>query len=79
MRIIEIKACIVCPYLNQTNGYHRVWRCTHLQFRGGINDPRRKENIIGKLKKDGSLPKVAHKRVASGCPLKIKKENKNVD
>ena len=79
MRIIEIKSCIECPYLNQTNGYHRIWICLHRNFRGGINDPRRKNNIHGQLKKDGSFPKVAYKRVVSGCPLKIKKENKNVD
>ncbi len=62
MRIIEVTCCERCPYFELTSGYYRVWVCRHQQF------PKRYKN--GRIKKDGSYPKYAGKRVANGCPLK---------
>lgn len=72
MRVIEIECCGRCPNFSQTEGYNRVWVCRHPEFRGGINDPRRKGNINGRINKDGQYPKFATHRVASGCPLPTK-------
>jgi hypothetical protein len=69
MRVLHIKSCSVCPYFEQTNGYNKVWVCRHRQFRGGINDPRRKNDPWGKLLKTGGYPRYVGKRVADGCPL----------
>ncbi|EKD22576.1 MAG: hypothetical protein ACD_84C00042G0004 [uncultured bacterium] len=76
IRIIEVSCCAECPYFQQTRGANMVWVCRHNSFRGGINDPRRKANLSGRVKADGSYPKLADKKVAAGCPLKCMKISK---
>lgn len=73
---IEITRCMGCPYFKVSEGYRTVWYCDHRDFLGGVRDPRRKDNVIGRINKDGSYPKYANRRVALGCPLPVKAEEK---
>jgi hypothetical protein len=65
MRIIEVVGCTCCPYFKQTDGYNRVYVCTHPKFTGGFT-------MSHRLKKDGTYPLALRKKVHKNCPLQIK-------
>lgn len=70
MRVIYVDNCKGCPWCQEVQeGFRMVWACTHTEFKGGVIDKKRNDNAVGKLKKDGTMPKTATHRVTAGCPL----------
>jgi len=70
MKIISVDNCKGCPFCQKVpDGFGMSWVCGHKDFKGGVGNKKRDGNPIGRLRKDGGMPRTAGHRVTAGCPL----------